>query len=82
MNEEKIRQFLEDTAMYHSIRQVLEQQFDLNKLDVKQDTPNMQLGEITRACRNGAHLLEKGFKELEKFRRVEPSTKSPFNPAV
>ena len=48
---EKLAQFLEDEAMYHAVKQILMEQFDINKINYTQETvTNEILGQLTRAC--------------------------------
>ena len=76
---EKLIQFVEDEIMFNSVKGILESQFDLNRLILK-DIPNMELGERARAYLEGARLLREGFKELEKHKRDSKRDKENDNP--
>ena len=81
---EKLAQFLEDEAMYHAVKQILMEQFDINKINYTQETvTNEILGQLTRACIEGRDMLAAGFKEIEKYRKDKISAKgNNINPAV
>ena len=82
--EEKIQRFLEDEAMCRAVREILEAQFDINKLliGVQSNATNAQLGEMARSCIGGMEFLKRGFKELEKYRKDVPRESDTSNPAV
>ena len=81
-SEERINFFLEDTVLYSAVKDVLEAQFDLNKLTYSEDKGNVQIFEELRGYIVGKKLLEKGFNELEKFRKSSHPLKDLTNPAV
>lgn len=73
---DRIQKFLEDEVLLEVVRKVLFNEFDLNNFEIrKEDISNEILGQIARSVLGGKKLLEKGFEEIEKFRKVEESKK-------
>lgn len=79
--KEKIGEFLEDEILLNAVKNILEVQFDLN-IEMKNEMSNAQIAEIVRGCLDGKKRLEKGFKELEKFKKSKSEEKEMLNPAV
>ena len=69
-------QFVEDTVMYEAVKAVLFSHCDLNT--IKADTPNTVIGEKAHAFLQARRILEDGFRELNRSRRMpEPDRRNP-----
>lgn len=79
----KLQHLNDDPALQSAIRKVLYSVVDLNELvEVKDAYSNAQLGQITRAYRSGKHLLDLGFRQLQKFKQAEVRKPPETNPAL
>ena len=79
-NEEKLAQFVEDTVMYHAVKAIIFEQFDLNKHIPSQ--PNSERYEAVIACIEGQKRLQQAFYELDKFKKYPTYPQNNTNPAV
>lgn len=76
-NEEKLAQFIEDSVMYNAVKAILYAHFDANSLEL---VPRSERDTAVQAIFDGRKYLDKGFKDLERFRRRDASNKDENNP--
>ena len=80
LDQDKITHFLQDQAMYNAVRNALQQSLG-NPLIFNDDLSNETIGQITRARKEAQKLLDKGFRELELFKKgATPGRSDRQNP--
>ena len=65
-NDSKLEQFVEDDVMFHAVKASIFAHFDANELDL---VPRMERDTALQAVFDGRRLLERGFKDLLKYKK-------------
>lgn len=63
----------ENPILLEAIKKILSEEFELEfeLTEIDNELSNEILGEITRACMQGRLRLDKGFKVIERYKKVD-----------
>ena len=78
LENDKLKIFMQDEVLYNAVKKVFLYEIG-SDLDFNPDSSDAVIGQQTRARNEATKLLDKGFKRLERFKKVEHNEKENIN---